>query len=303
MTWLSLAPASDLEVLDRWCDSVGPPFVRAGSPPPEPLATLVLATWNVHGGNGDVEAFLRAVPALPGVRSPYGVVLLLQEAVRAGAEVPERYPDRLRPPGTIRVRERDRDVGALTERLAMHTAYVPSMRNGRLFSSDTRQDRGNAILSTLPLEAMHALELPFGRQRHVAIAARVSPPGLPPLRVMSVHLDPSGHRTDEAVALARYLAAGGETTIVGGDLNTWFGREEGLEAVAAVVPEEDCGDAKTNTWPWRLQWPFGWWRGRLDYLFSSLPASVMRSCQTLPNQFGSDHRPVVMVVPIRNDQG
>jgi len=298
ITWQSLAPPSQREVLDRWCDSVGPPFVTGGSPPPERPATLVLATWNVHGGNGDVEAFLRSVPAVPGVRAPYGVVLLLQEAVRAGAEVPERYPDRMRPPGTIRVSGRERDVGALTARLAMHTVYVPSMRNGRVFISDTRQDRGNAILSTFPLEDLRAIELPFGRQRHVAVAARVSAPGLPPLRVMSVHLDPSGHRTEEAVAVARYLAGSGETTIVGGDLNTWFGREEGLEAVAAVVPEEDCGRAKTNTWPWRLQGPFGWWRGRLDYLFSSLPASVMRSCQTLPNQFGSDHRPVVMVVDV-----
>ena len=258
----------------------------------------MLATWNVHGGNGDVEAFLRSVPSVPGVRAPYGVVLLLQEAVRTGAEVPERYPDRMRPPGTIRVNGRDRDVGALTARLAMHTVYVPSMRNGRVFTSDMRQDRGNAILSTLPLEDLRAIELPFGRQRHVAVAARLSAPGLPPIRVMSVHLDPSGHRTDEAVALARYLAAGGETTIVGGDLNTWFGREEGLQALAAVVPEEDCGHAKTNTWPWRLQWPFGWWRGRLDYLFSSLPASAMRSCHTLPNRFGSDHHPVVMVIDV-----
>src|SRR5690349_3508762 len=190
MTWQSLAPPSHREVLDRWCDSVGPPFVRGGSPPPERLATLVLATWNVHGGNGDVEAFLRSVPAVPGVRSPYGVVLLLQEAVRAGADVPERYPDRMRPPGTIRVSGRERDVGALTARLAMHTLYVPSMRNGRIFTSDMRQDRGNAILSTFPLEDLRAIELPFGRQRHVAVAARVSVPGLPPLRVMSVHLDP-----------------------------------------------------------------------------------------------------------------
>ena len=298
MTWQSLAPPGHREVLDRWCESVGPPFVRAGSPPPERLATVVLATWNVHGGNGDVEAFLSSVPAVPGVRAPYGVVLLLQETFRAGAEVPERYPDRMRPPGTIRVSERDRDVGALTARLATHTVYVPSMRNGRVFTSDTRQDRGNAILSTFPLEDLRAIELPFGRQRHVAVAARGSAPGLPPFRVISVHLDPSGHRTEEAVALAKYLSAGGEATVVGGDLNTWFGREEGLEAVAAVVPEEDCGNAKTNTWPWRMQGPFGWWRGRLDYLFSNLPTSVMRSCQTLSNRFGSDHHPVVLVIEV-----
>ena len=300
--WLPLAPPGDREVLDRWCDSVGPPLLVAGAAPPASIDTLVIATWNVHAGNGDVEAFLASVARLPQVRAPYAVVLLLQEVVRASAEVPQDYPARMRPPGTIRTRRTRHDAGALADRLRLHTAYVPSMRNGRMFSSDARADRGTAILSSFRRVAVRARELPFGQQRHVAVSARVAVPGLPPLRVLSVHLDPSGHRTREAGALAVELRAPGEATVVGGDLNTWFGRrEEALKVLATVVPEEDCGHAKTNTWPWGLQWPFGWWRGRLDYLFSSLPASVTRSCQTLPNQFGSDHRPVVMVVPIRTD--
>jgi len=298
--WYSLAPPSDREMLDRWCDSVGPPLVVAGASSPPPLASLVIATWNVHVGNGDVESFVASLAARAGVRSPYGIVLLLQEAVRTGAEVPARYPDRMRPPGAIRAARAGRDVGALAERLGLHAAYVPSMRNGRLFPSDAREDRGNAILSTFPLDDVRAIELPFGRQRHVAVAARVTVPGLPSLRVMAVHLDPSGHRKEEAGALAAYLseqAKAGEPVVVGGDLNTWFGRrEDAFKTLAAAIPEEPCGLAKTNTWPWRLQGPLGWWRGRLDYFFSTLPASVMRSCETVPNQFGSDHHPVVMVV-------
>jgi endonuclease/exonuclease/phosphatase family metal-dependent hydrolase len=302
VAWHSLASQADREVLDHWCDSVGPPFVMTGAPPPPQIDTLVFATWNVHAGNGDVEAFLSSLTALPDVRQPYGVVLLLQEAVRASVEVPEAYPARMRPPGRIRAPRTRQDVSSVAERLGLHAAYVPSMRNGRLFASDAREDRGNAILSSLPLEDVRALELPFGRQRHVAVAARVSVAGLPPIRVISLHLDPSGHRAQEAAALAAHLrewTPAGEALVIGGDLNTWFGRrEEALKTLAAVVPEEDCGRVKTNTWPWRMQGPFGWWRGRLDYLFSSLPADVVRGCQTVPRQFGSDHRPVVLSIPV-----
>jgi endonuclease/exonuclease/phosphatase family metal-dependent hydrolase len=300
VTWHSLASPTDRDVLDRWCDSVGPPLVAAGAPPPS-ITSLVIATWNVHAGNGDVEAFLASLATLPDVHAPYGVALLLQEAVRAGPEVPERSPARMRPPRSIRVRRTRQDVGALAARLALHLAYVPSMRNGRVFPSDAREDRGNAILSTLPLEDLRAIELPFGRQRHVAVAARVTVTGLP-LRVISVHLDPSGHRTKEAEALAGLLpelARDAETVVVGGDLNTWFGRRErALKALSAAVPEEDCGRVKTNSWPWRMQGPLGWWRGRLDYLFSSLPPGVARVCQTIPQQFGSDHRPVVLLIDL-----
>ena len=297
--WHTLAPPADREGLDRWCDSVGPPFVAGRSAPAAAIRTLVIATWNVHAGNGDVEAFLATVARIPEVRAPYGVVLLLQEVVRASAEIPEAYPARMRPPGAIRARRTRQDVSALTERLGFFTAYVPSMRNGRMFRSEVREDRGNAILSAFPLEDVRALELPFGRQRHVAVSARVAVSGFPALRVISVHLDPSGHRTTEAAALATFVRTlpSNEAVVIGGDLNTWFGRrEDALRTLNAVTPEEECGRVKTNTWPWRMQGPFGWWRGRLDYLFSTLPAGVMRSCQTIPLQFGSDHRPVVMVI-------
>lgn len=301
--WHSLAPAADRDTLDRWCDSVGPPFVRTHADASSAsVKTLVIATWNVHAGNGDVEAFLEWLARASQTRGPYGLVLLLQEIMRASVEVPENYPARMRPPGAIRAPSTRQGVEAIAARLRMHVAYVPAMRNGRMFLSDAREDRGNAILSTFPLEDVLAIELPFGRQRHVAVAARVAVPGLPALRVLSVHLDPSGHRTEEAAALARWLpqlTTGDERLVMGGDLNTWsFGREEGLKTLSEVVPEEKCGTAKTNSWPWKMQAPFGWWRGRLDYVFSTLPADVTRSCETIPQQFGSDHRPVVLVIPL-----
>ena len=46
-----------------------------------------MATWNVHAGNGNVEAFLRGVAHCSRRAPPYGIVLLLQETVRTGAEV------------------------------------------------------------------------------------------------------------------------------------------------------------------------------------------------------------------------
>ena len=76
--WNSLAPPGDRDILDRWCDSVGPPFVATGRTPPASIATLVVATWNVHAGNGDVERFVASLAQRPAVRAPFGVVLLLQ---------------------------------------------------------------------------------------------------------------------------------------------------------------------------------------------------------------------------------
>ena len=65
------------------------------------------------------------------------------------------------------------DIVEAAGRLGLSLVYVPSMRNG----SDTDEDRGNAILSTEPLSDVAAVELPFERQRRVAIDAAVSVTG------------------------------------------------------------------------------------------------------------------------------
>src|SRR3954468_11190427 len=64
------------------------------------------------------------------------------------------------------------------------------MRNG---GAESREDRGNAILSSLPLSDLAAYELPFERQRRVALAATISgstTAGTPwRLRIVDAHLD------------------------------------------------------------------------------------------------------------------
>jgi endonuclease/exonuclease/phosphatase family metal-dependent hydrolase len=216
-------------------------------------------------------------------------------------------PPGMEAPGAIGSRSIEQDVAAVAARHALHGAYVPSMRNGGVFAANAQQDRGNAILSTHPLRDVRAIELPFGRQRRVVVVATVTVPNLPPLRVATVHLDPSGNRTAEAHALApvlRELSSAG-SLIVGADLNTWFGRRErAFKALDATLSEEACGRGKTNTWPRNLHVPLGWWRGRLDYMFSNLTAQGLeRRCRTLDRRFGSDHNPIVMVITTSGPAG
>jgi endonuclease/exonuclease/phosphatase family metal-dependent hydrolase len=301
--WQSLAAAEDRQTLDTWCESVGPPLLIEGRRDTPAIASLVVVSWNVHVGQGEVDALLDWLDHDANVTRPYGVVLLLQEAVRGGAAVPAAVPAGMEPPGAIRARSDTQDIATMARRLSLHAAYVPSMRNGRLFAPDAQQDRGNAILSTVPLRDVRAIELPFGRQRRVVVTAAVDALNIPRLHVATVHLDPSGNRAAEARALApslRGLANDGPL-VVGGDLNTWLGRrEEAFKTIDATLPEEECGRGKTNTWPRRLHVPLGWWRGRLDYLFSNLPAhGIERTCRTLDRQFGSDHNPIVLMISVR----
>jgi len=298
--WHSLAPPGDRATLDLWCDSVGPPLLVTGRPEPV-AASVVVVSWNIHVGHAEVERLIEWIDRAPDVAKPYALVLLLQEAVRGGHDVPAAVPSGMEPPAEIRAREGSQEVAAMAARFGLHAAYVPSMRNGRLFAPDAQQDRGNAILSTHPLNRVRAIELPFFRQRRVAVAAMVAVPGFAPLEVMTVHLDAKGKRGDQAKALAPHLGAlaARGALVVGGDFNTWSGgrRETAFKVLNTVLPEDACGRGPTNTWPLRLHLFFGWWRGRLDYMFSNLDASrTERRCETIDRQFDSDHNPIVMVI-------
>ena len=78
----------------------------------------------------------------------------------------------------------------MAQRLGLNVYYVPSMRNGGPTSDE---DRGNAILSSLPLTDLRAIELPFERQRRVAVSATIAgrtTSGTPwQVRLVSAHLD------------------------------------------------------------------------------------------------------------------
>jgi endonuclease/exonuclease/phosphatase family metal-dependent hydrolase len=203
-------------------------------------------------------------------------------------------------PSAIRPRRPGLDVVALATKHNLWLAYVPSMRNGPATDPLEREDRGNAILSTEPLSDVRAIELPFGRQRRVAIAATVRPRGSAarPLRVIVTHFDTNDDRVAQAEALGQVISDLGEMPlIVGGDLNARQGASDGaLRTLSRYIPLESCGTGRTTRWPLRLDL-FAFFLGRLDYLFSTLEDyGVRRECETLSDAFGSDHLPVLMTV-------
>jgi endonuclease/exonuclease/phosphatase family metal-dependent hydrolase len=223
-------------------------------------------------------------------------VLLLQEAFRRGPAVPRgalpgAESASARQP---RVSGRERvDIVEVASRLGLSLVYVPSMRNG----SETDEDRGNAILSTEPLVDVAALELPFERQRRVAIGAVVSVEDSDDsplrLRLTDVHLDnraparrlwlfASATRLRQARGLLRALGTT-EPAVVGGDFNTWYGFDDPVfDEMAAAFGTEISAD-RGPTFAGLL---------RLDHLFFRLPGR-WRATLTRLDKFGSDHNPLM----------
>jgi len=102
------------------------------------------------------------------------------------------------------------------------------MRNG-----PSQSDRGNAILSNLPLSDAGALELPLVLQRRVAVFATIAVDGAT-LRLISAHLDPRGspgHKwlgSSGRARQAQHLVSAliDDTAVLGADLNLGRGRSE-----------------------------------------------------------------------------
>jgi endonuclease/exonuclease/phosphatase family metal-dependent hydrolase len=259
--------------------------------------TLVVVSWNIANGQGDVVSLARTLP----VGVP--IVMLLQEAYRGGPEVPSKlnatasFAGRL---GGAQASPEALEVEAIARALDLNIYYVPSMRNGDATSDE---DRGNAILSTLPLTDLIAVELPFERQRRVAIAAVVhgrSADGAPwQLRVASAHLDNLAGprhgwlggeyaRTRQARAL-RDLLDDGSPTILGADLNTWFGfAEKAYIETARAFPQTRVTDGRPT------------FRGllRLDHLFYQLAPRWQATFRRADDRFGSDHYPLIGTLQI-----
>jgi endonuclease/exonuclease/phosphatase family metal-dependent hydrolase len=293
--------------LARWRSAVGPPLAIG---PPATEATeaeaLVFGVWNTNVGAADLGGFVGDLLAGRLTESAgRPIVLLLQEVHRGGGTVPDRPPHRAR--GARRIHGRPPsgerlDIHAVAARFDLHLYYVPSMRNGTPGEDGTPEDRGNAILSTLPISGLRAFELPFERQRRVAISASVS--GIWrggerfTLNLVNVHLDPrsGGWRTHRSFGAgrahqARWLAgalAHDAPTVIGGDLNTWFrGRRE--PAVAHLqsrfpLPE---GAPRAGTRPVLR----GLRALELDHVFVRAPWRA--DYRMLADAYGSDHFPLV----------
>jgi endonuclease/exonuclease/phosphatase family metal-dependent hydrolase len=300
--WQSLSDAAQQETLDRWCTPVGPPIVSMSAPNDAAVTALAIVSWNMDVGGGRLEELVASIRTESTVPSPdLGIVLLLQEAFRSGPDIPP-IPEDGRVPRAIRPHRPTPDVMASALALGMSAVYVPSMRNGDADDPTEREDRGNALLSTEPLSDIRALELPFGKQRRVAVTATVTPRGGGrPVRIVSMHFDTNSDRATQSAALATFLSGLGSPMpiIAGGDLNSlWGRRDSAFIPLGRALSEEACGSERTNTWPWRLDILFGWWRGRIDFIFSTLGASISRSCRTESKRRGSDHKPVHLLLNV-----
>ncbi|MEO5822138.1 MAG: endonuclease/exonuclease/phosphatase family protein [Vicinamibacteraceae bacterium] len=280
-------------MLDRWCGSVGAPVVSLASPVPAQVRRLLVLSWNIGVGAGRLAAFvdlLRASAPKP-ASGDVGLVVLVQEAFRGGPAIPEEVPAGVDAPGAIRPDRPTPDIVEVARTLGMSLVYVPSMRNGAATSRYEREDRGNAILSTEPLTDITAFELPFAKQRRVAVAATVTIRGSgEKVRVVAAHLDTPGRGTiGQARALGEFIssAAGDVPLVLGIDTNALLGRSGAvvgqLEAILPLSPS--CTRGRTGPWPF----------GRLDFVFTNLPAGTT-TCETLTDRYGSDHVPVLLTV-------
>jgi endonuclease/exonuclease/phosphatase family metal-dependent hydrolase len=300
VSWLAHDDPQEASLRRDWCEPVGPVASSSATGPQTNAfaGSLLIVSWNIAVGAGDVEHLVRTL-ANEERQNGRGVpdfVLLLQEAYRAGASVPANYTRQARVPRRIASGSRQgRDVESLAARLGMHFVYVPSMRNGAAVRGEPGEDRGNAILSTLPLRDLTAIELPLEHQRRVAVAARVDISGAP-LTVVSVHLDarrPFTHgsvfagplaRHRQAAALVRALTPARDAghVIVGGDFNTVAGpREPAIRSMEEGFIRAACGSSITHQWGLPL-----------DYMFAS-DAGVLESCRRSAKRFQSDHHPIV----------
>lgn len=324
-------PAESVEVvqLNAWCAAVGPAVVGGwgegevdlgidpeGSGQPDPVTaddtgsgevpepvrpvadTLWLVSWNVRVDGGDLRGLVSDFREgrLTSGHRPEHFVLLLQEVYRGGDLVPAYDPSR---PGASGIRlapeEVRADIVALAEELDLWLFYAPSMRNGE------DEDRGNAILSTLPLDNPAAMALPVARQRRVAVSADVSgrtrDGGDWQLQVTSVHLEsqPSGWTSDEAQRLAQARALvsmlpDAEVAIAAGDFNTKTRSQD--EALVGTMLRAYPDTPPFPSGP-TYRRAYGFYREYLDYIFYRTPGPASGRYDRGKSMYGSDHYPLV----------
>lgn len=294
--------------LNAWCAAVGPAvFGGWADPPTERVDSIAVVSWNLHIGGGDLRGLVRDLRegVFTSGEPVEHFVLLLQEAYREDDSVPAfdaGLPfgggESLAPPTGER-----QDIVGHAENLGLSIFYAPSMRNGE-GRGTTPEDRGNAILATLPMTDPVAIELPLARQRRVVVSAAIpmAPSGpdgddSPSLHVSSVHFenDASGLARDELARLtqAEALIEGipdVELAVAAGDINTWTrGRDEAAVRVLLEAFPDTPPFPEGHTY----ERGFGFIRRYLDYVFYRVPDGVPVRTIRIPDPYGSDHFPLV----------
>jgi endonuclease/exonuclease/phosphatase family metal-dependent hydrolase len=272
--------------------------VESFAPPPDqPSTSVTVVTWNTHVGAGNIAALVGELRRGDLTGTPAtDFVVLLQEAVRRSAAVPTPLPPGAVMAAHIGFEKAAFDVVEAARQARLNVVYVPSMRNGV-----GAEDRGNAVLATLPIVAVENIELPLGRQRRVAIAATIARSGSARgFRVVDAHFDtalrfgvggPAAWRRRQAGALLNAIRASALPTIVGGDFNTWWGNDEpavdDLRRAFPAAKDRVAGE----TWRGPLAS-----RARLDHMFAAGWDGALE-VRRAARRYGSDHFPLYVVIP------
>jgi endonuclease/exonuclease/phosphatase family metal-dependent hydrolase len=303
VSWITATTDTDRIKLDQWCETVGPALFQAPAQGgPRRNGRILVIDWNVHLGNGNIEALIDQLRAdeRKDARAEPDFVFLLQEAFRRGADVPPNIRlDRVVP---NRIPSAAQDIASLASKLNWWMFYVPSMRNGEQ-AGISAEDRGNAILSSLPIEGLQAIELPFSVQRRVAISAIVRDDyRAVSFRVAAVHLDTRAplsrgfifgaptarnRQARQIVDILGGFSNDGASVIVGGDLNSYWGPlESSIDTIARVASRLNCGSKATHASGFAL-----------DHIFARFGAAISPvSCGRADNRFDSDHYPLVLML-------
>jgi endonuclease/exonuclease/phosphatase family metal-dependent hydrolase len=237
-------------------------------PPPSPGSiVLVVITWNMDAGRGDLPRLVSDLTSrqLTGTAPP-DYVMLLQEAIEA-------------------------DLATLARDRALHVFFAPVRADGAFV-------RGNAIVSTTLLSNTRVIPLPRERQPRSAAFATLEIRGQP-LFVVSAHFEnrvawwrgglvSDRARQRQAEALLAALPDDGPA-IVGGDFNTWLGPAEPAWQLLARRFADTPPDPKP-TFHDRLV---------LDHLFFDLPDRWRVWQRVIDARYRSNHHPVVGLVADR----
>ncbi|MGI9628003.1 MAG: endonuclease/exonuclease/phosphatase family protein [Longimicrobiales bacterium] len=295
-----------MEKLAPWRLAVGPTLTHVPSGGPDMVGgpnqtpdRLTVVVWNARVGGGALGEFWRQIQA-EAQGGP--IVLLLQEVFASGGAIPTPLPTGATCAGLISdspPAEARTDVLSFAVAAGLTLAYVPSMRNG-----PGPEDRGNALLANVPLSQIHAVELPFERQRRVAVVGTVEWGGLA-VRVCSVHLDNRApwRRAWRSLGAARGRQMAGlldqfgadtaerqQCSALGGDFNTWVGGtgEQAYRLARSRFPDPGRLDPRGTH-----HFEIGSVLRRSDHLLFSLPEGWRAEVRRLDDTFGSDHYPLL----------
>jgi endonuclease/exonuclease/phosphatase family metal-dependent hydrolase len=325
----------DHPALTPWRANIGdtiafdaPPRESSGAVTPAGTSQEIdVLSWNVAIGKGRL---LERVRSLQQIRARVGIsrplVVLVQEAFRSDDSVPALHASPHHGGLAPRGRSTREDIADVARTLGLSLRYAPSMRNG-----EHRSDRGNAIMTSMPIDHTAWITLPYVRQHRAVAAIRVTVAGSA-IWFASAHLDTRGRhrphapphapsnapppsetlvrrgfgsgRATQAAALGAELVevAGGAALVVGADLNSYLGIRD--PAVRSLMEHGFHHATRAGRWRHTFHGPIRLMLDHVMYRPSSTIAGVIvarmdEGVDSGMKVFGSDHHPLLATITLR----